>query len=447
MKKISILCLLALLCLVVKAQSQEQSNSITSTEVTPIEIGQQVPPIVMQEVLNYDQSELRLNDYSGKVIILDFWASWCAPCIQMMPKSNLLQEKYKDNLQIIPITYEDAATATKAISRMEKATGTNNKLPLVVNEKYAHLLFPHQSLPHYVWIDRTGRVLAITGLDGVNEENIKRAISQNQVVANAKENRKIVKFDREESLAMGNAHIEDKEVLMQSILMGHIENAGPIWGYDPFFPEEGESQRVYAVNCSIANLYSMAYSKALKSFNTSKIRIEVADPSLLTKVDEQQSWPEWMVDNSFSYEIIIPPNQTHRTHELIMEDLARYFPQYTVKTEMRVEEVWALVRTSEKEKFASVVDDPDEWDLSFMPYRAYLKNHNMSRLVYELNHKYLNHTRVPVIDKTDYEGRVDILLEAELGKVDLLREALAAYDLDLVKQMAEIEVMVIKDSK
>ncbi|MFZ6664947.1 TlpA family protein disulfide reductase [Peijinzhouia sedimentorum] len=431
-----------------KGWALEQSNSITSTEVTPIEIGQQVPPIVMQEVLNYDQSELRLNDYSGKVIILDFWASWCAPCIQMMPKSNLLQEKYKDDLQIIPITYEDAVTATKAISRMEKATGTSNKLPLVVNEKYAHLLFPHQSLPHYVWIDGTGKVLAITGLDGVNEENIKRAISQNQVVANAKENRKLVKVYSDEPLVMGNTHIKDKEILMQSTLMGYIENAGGIRSYQPFFPEEGESQRVYAVNSSIPNLFSMAYLPTQKSsFNTSKIRIEVADPSPLTKVDEQQSWPEWMVDNTFCYEIIIPPSQTHRTHELIMEDLARYFPQYTVKTELRVEEVWALVRTSEKEKFASVVDDPDEWDLSFMPYRAYLKNHNMSRLVYELNHKYLNHTRVPVIDKTDYEGRVDILLEAELGKVDLLREALAAYDLDLVKQMAEIEVMVIKDSK
>ncbi len=431
-----------------KGWALEQSNSITSKEVTPIEIGQQVPPIVMQEVLNYDQSELRLNDYSGKVIILDFWASWCAPCIQMMPKSNLLQEKYKDDLQIIPITYEDAATATKAISRMEKATGTSNKLPLVVNEKYAHLLFPHHSLPHYVWIDGTGKVLAITGLDGVNEENIKRAISQNQVVANTKENRKLVKVYSDEPLVMGNTHIKDKEILMQSTLMGYIENAGGIRSYQPFFPEEGESQRVYAVNSSIPNLFSMAYLPTQKSsFNTSKIRIEVADPYPLTKVDDQQSWPEWMVDNTFCYEIIIPPSQTHRTHELIMEDLARYFPQYTVKTEMRVEEVWALVRTSEKEKFASVVDDPDEWDLSFMPYRAYLKNHNMSRLVYELNHKYLNHTRVPVIDKTDYEGRVDILLEAELGKVDLLREALAAYDLDLVKQMAEIEVMVIKDSK
>ncbi|MFC2187685.1 TlpA family protein disulfide reductase [Fulvivirgaceae bacterium LMO-SS25] len=447
MKKISILCFMALLCLVVKAQSQEQSNSTTSTEVTPIEIGQHVPPIVMKEVLNYDQSELSLNEYSGKVIILDFWASWCAPCIQMMPKSNLLQEKYKDDLQIIPITYEDAATASKAISKMEKATGTSNKLPLVVNEKYAHLLFPHQSLPHYVWIDGTGRVLSITSLYGVNEENIERAINRNQLASNAKENRKIVKVYSDEPLVMANTHIKDKEILMQSTLMGYIENAGPIWSYQPFFPEEGESQRVYAVNCSILNLYTMAYSKALKSFNTSKIRIEVADPSPLTKVDEQQSWPEWMVDNSFSYEIIIPPNQTHRTHELIMEDLARYFPQYTVKTEMRVEEVWALVRTSEEEKFASIVDDSDEWEVEFMPYRAYLKNHNMSRLVYELNEKYLNHTKIPVIDKTDYKGKIDILLEVELGKVDLLREALAFYDLDLVKQMAEIEVMVIEDKK
>jgi len=443
MKRTRILCFLALLCLIIKAQAREQNN--TNNEIEPINIGEQVPSLVMQEVLNYEKANLQLDKYLGKVIILDFWASWCAPCLQMMPKSNLLQEKYRDHLQIIPITYEDSATAIKAISRIEKAKGINNELPLVVNEKYLHQLFPHQSLPHYVWIDRTGKVISITGLDGVNEENIERAIGQNSLVANRKENRKGIKVNSEEPLVMANMHIEDKEILMQSTLMGHIENAASIWSYKPFYPSEGESQRVYAVNCSIINLYTMAYSKAEKNFNTSKVRIEVSDPSPLTKLDEAQSWDDWMKYNSFSYEIIIPADQTLRAHDLIMEDLQRYFPHYKVRTEMREEEVWALVRTNEEEKFASIIDDPNDWDLEFMPYRAFMKNHNMSRLVYELNNKYLNHTGYPVIDATGYKGRVDILLEAELGDVISLREALAFYGLNIVKQEHKVEVMVIED--
>ena len=54
--------------------------------------------------LNIKNKELNLNDYKGNLVILNFWATWCAPCKEEMPSLDLLVENPNlDNLKIFPI--------------------------------------------------------------------------------------------------------------------------------------------------------------------------------------------------------------------------------------------------------------------------------------------------------------------------------------------------------
>jgi len=51
---------------------------------------------------------LRLSDYKGKVVYIDFWASWCTPCLVSMPLLNNLRNKYKSSgFEIIAINLDD----------------------------------------------------------------------------------------------------------------------------------------------------------------------------------------------------------------------------------------------------------------------------------------------------------------------------------------------------
>ena len=54
--------------------------------------------------LDADKKQVNLDDYRGKLVLLNFWASWCAPCKEEMPSLDSLQSnKNLNNLQILPI--------------------------------------------------------------------------------------------------------------------------------------------------------------------------------------------------------------------------------------------------------------------------------------------------------------------------------------------------------
>ena len=58
-------------------------------------------PRVIQQLKKADGTTFTPDDWKGKVVFLDFWATWCGPCIRSFPGVQKLYDKYKDNPNVV----------------------------------------------------------------------------------------------------------------------------------------------------------------------------------------------------------------------------------------------------------------------------------------------------------------------------------------------------------
>ena len=137
------------------------------------------PPLLQAAELLQAPPDAKMDAASlhGKVIILEFWATWCGPCVAAIPHLNELAEKFKDKpVQFIAITAEDKATIEKFLRKRPLnawvALDTNNAM----NKAYAVT-----GIPHTVVLDKNGRIAAITYPTDLMETNIANLLAGKKI--------------------------------------------------------------------------------------------------------------------------------------------------------------------------------------------------------------------------------------------------------------------------
>ncbi|NNF05994.1 MAG: TlpA family protein disulfide reductase [Candidatus Eisenbacteria bacterium] len=112
----------------------------------------EAPPWTVQDL---EGNPVSKSDFLGKVVILDFWATWCGPCKMEIPHFIELQEEYGDNLVIVGVSVDREGPAKVA----PFAAKANINYPMVmVNSKIAKDYEPITSIPTTFVITQDGKI-------------------------------------------------------------------------------------------------------------------------------------------------------------------------------------------------------------------------------------------------------------------------------------------------
>ena len=127
----------------------------SSAHAQVAQVGQPAPELGNVTIVNHDNPSLTLASLRGKVVILEFWATWCGPCLSTAQYLDELQQTLGDQLVVVSLSNESESRIRRFLENRpsEALVGV---YPAGLENRY-----PHRAIPHGILIDRQGQVVAI----------------------------------------------------------------------------------------------------------------------------------------------------------------------------------------------------------------------------------------------------------------------------------------------
>jgi thiol-disulfide isomerase/thioredoxin len=442
-------------------------SKVMAQKMEELQVKQLLPAIPIKETINNQPGISNTAAFKGKLLILDFWATFCSPCVAFFPKADSLEKQFNGKVKFLPITTESKETAKNFLDHM---SAINHIKPMsVVNDRIFDQLFPHTAIPYYVWITPSGMIKAITGPDELTPRKIQAVLDRKEAYLQSYDGARGLAVDYSRSLfrhytklvtgdtSREQYDIPDSTIRSYSIATNWIPNTR-----NGHF--ESTNRSFFTYNCSIRMLYQIFYDISYYGRSVqgafdpdSRHAFEFKDTTLLNKLTVtaaahlrpgSKEMDEWFRKNSVCFEIVYPKGLTRKERmDLCKQDLDRNFATpmgFETHVEQRLDSNQRELRLIKSDSLLATQGGVSEehHDRYFYSQR----NTSLDHFLGVLNGYFFQKSQISFVNKTGVTVPVDLELNCDLTKLDSINAALQKYGLSLSKEPATIDVLVFSDA-
>jgi len=393
-KSLSVFLSLVAVCLMpVWAEAQRPSPKI----------GDAAPAFTLDKVLQANgNGAVGLNELKDNVVVLEFWATWCSPCIRAIQHYNELSEKFKGRpVRFIAITDEDEMKIAQFIKTKPIRTWIGFDKTHATSDAYQVV-----GLPHTVIIDRNGRIAAITLPENVTEAVLNDLIDGKSVSLPLKST---IPADLDWDKAATSDQIEP---IMQVIIKPSNAVTG---GMKNWLPVQGH---ITADGAVLMNLICAAY--------------QVSSFRVINNLPASRQ--------PYRVSVIVPPGREEALYPLFQQALATTFG-INVRREMRETDVIILTVPQGKAGRLQPSQAKEVGIAMFMRGQIRAQKYRIKTLVEQLE----NILGRPVVDKTGLTGEYD--WELPYSKVDknvLINAVREKLGIEIAETRQPIEMFIVE---
>lgn len=409
-------------------------SSAQVSAVKPLHIGDTLPVIPNGSIINYHESSAALSDFKNDLVILDFWSTWCVPCVEAMPRFEALQQRFKGRVQFVLTTPQEKDKIEKFLAKKKVA------LPCFVEDKELSKYFPHNSVPHEVWI-KAGKVIAITYAEIVTEENIQKILDGEEV--HLVEKKSNFDYDIFQPLLVSGNGGNTNDLLYHSVIAGYLDGVANGGGV---MTDSLNRYKIYLIDASIARMYATA---ARHQYNNTDFLLPnrtIIEASGLETIKPSYSplYTPNVRKHFYCYELAVPVAAKAEAGRFMMEDLNRYFGiVYHIKGAIEKRKVlcWVLRK---KDSILTISTKGGTSKITYKDDYAIWVNKSFDDFFSSLTYINRNQSH-PFVNRTNIKDNIDIILPLNLKDVAAVQAYLPKYGLKLTEEECELYMLVIKD--
>jgi thiol-disulfide isomerase/thioredoxin len=263
LKSIRALMVLALMVSMFSLSAQtprKDSGADGLSNLVALKPGDRIPDAVWDQSLelnyfNGKKKTIKFAELKGKLIILDFWSTGCASCIEGIPKMELIQQRFKDQVKVLMVNSKrNKDTPERINKRFEKYKADFNytpSLPTILGDTVFTMLFEHNSLPTMAIIDPDGKFVVNSFSGSITEQNI-------QDVFNSGSAKKFIEKSAIKNLNRVNTVplVDTTGLQFVSAMSGYREN---YLGVYPAVQHKNGSSLFQVGNYSLNTCYQLAF--------------------------------------------------------------------------------------------------------------------------------------------------------------------------------------------